>query len=237
MAESVVDVKLLTYYKDLYSGHKIIYVRFLDEDFVFKSLTRKEYKYIVQNCRSRMDIEDAICNTTCIYPEEYDFEYCSFAGLNEYVARIIEDVSGFGNVQTVLNDYRQYKQQSNLELQCMDLIKAFIPEYTYEEMEDWTWEKLMKMTVRAEKLAELKGFDWHLQDESEEYMQEMSKINSDNKEFIDELYANGVDPMFYFEDEIKHLMIHDIIDFPLIGGGHWNDEVILDAIRKQRSNI
>lgn len=237
MAESVVDVKLLTYYKDLYSGHKIIYVRFLDEDFVFKSLTRKEYKYIIQNCRSRMDIEDAICNTTCIYPEEYEFEYCAFAGLNEYVARIIEDVSGFGNIQTVLNDYRQYKQQTNLELQCMDLIKAFIPEYTYEEMEDWTWEKLMRMTVRAEKLAELKGFDWHLQDESEEYMQEMSKINSNNKEFIDELYANGVDPMFYFEDEIKHLMVHDIIDFPLIGGGHWNDEVILDAIRKQRSNI
>lgn len=237
MAESVVDVKLLTYYKDLYSGHKIIYVRFLDEDFVFKSLTRKEYKYIIQNCRSRMDIEDAICNTTCIYPEDYDFEYCTFAGLNEYVAGIIEDVSGFGDINKVLNGYRQYKTQSSLEIQCMDLIKAFIPEYTYEEMEDWTWDKLMQMTVRAEKLAELKGFDWHLQDESQEYMEEMSKINSNNKEFIDELYANGIDPMFYFEDEIRHLLKHDIIDFPLIGGGHWKDEVILDAIRKQRSNI
>ena len=237
MAESVVDVKLLTYYKDLYSGHKIIYVRFLGKEFIFKTLTRKEYKYILQNCRSRMDIEDSVCNTTCIYPEEYEFEYCEFAGLNEYVADVIETLSGFKDIKLVLNEYKECKAQNNLELQCMDLIKAFIPEYTYEEMEEWTWEKLMKMTVRAERLAELKGFDWHLQDESEEYMEEMSKINSDNKELIDELYKQGIDPMFYFEDEIKRLLIHEVIDFPLISGGHWNDEVILDVIRKQGTNI
>ena len=236
MAESVVSVNLLTYYKDLYSGHKILYVRFLGEEFIFRTITRKEYKYIVHNCRSRMEIEDAICNTTCIYPEDYEFEYCGFAGLNEYVAKLLEELSGFSNIYTVLDEYKQYRQVVTLELQCMDLIKAFIPEYTYEEMEDWTWEKLMKMTVRAERLAELKGFDWHLQDESQEYMQEMSKISSDNKEFIDELYYKGIDPMFYFENEIKQLMVHDIVDFPLISSGRWNDEVVLDVIRKQQQS-
>ena len=44
MADSKVDIALLNYYKDLYSGHKIIYVRFLDTDFIFRTLTRKEYK-------------------------------------------------------------------------------------------------------------------------------------------------------------------------------------------------
>ena len=184
-----------------------------------------------------MDIEDAVCNTTCIYPEEYDFEYCEFAGLNEYIADIIEELSGFKDIKLVLNEYKEYKAQNNLELQCMDLIKAFIPEYTYEEMEEWTWEKLMKMTVRAERLAELKGFDWHLQDESEEYMEEMNKINSDNKELIDELYKQGIDPMFYFENEVKRLLTREVIDFPLISGGHWNDEVILDVIRRQSTNV
>lgn len=233
MAENKVDITLLNYYKDLYSGHKIIYVRFLDTDFIFRTLTRKEYKYILKSCADKMEIEDAICNTCCVYPEEYEFETCGFAGLNEYVADIIETLSGLKDVQDVLDTYRQLKEISNLEIQCMDLIKAFIPEYTYEEMEEWTWEKLMFMTVRAEKIAELKGFDWHLQDQTEEYMSELSKVNSDNQEFIQELQNNGVDPMYYFSNELEHSFKREILDFPLIGGTHWNDEVILDVIRKQ----
>lgn len=233
MADNKVDISLLNYYKDLYSGHKIIYVRFLDTDFIFRTLTRKEYKYILKSCASKMDMEDAICNTCCVYPEEYDFDTCGFAGLNEYVADFIINLSGFKDVQAILEEYRKAKEFSNLEIQCMDLIKAFIPEYTYEEMEDWTWEKLMHMTARAEKVAYLKGFDWHIQDQTEEYMEEMSKINSDNKEFIKELQDSGIDPMYYFAEELEQNFRHEIIDFPLIGGVHWNDEVILSVIRKQ----
>ena len=236
MTDNKVDVTLLNYYKDLYNGHKIIYVRFLNTDFIFRTLTRKEYKYIIKSCSDRMDMEDAICNTCCIYPEEYDFETCGFAGLNERIANVIEEASNLTNIQSVLNEYRRIKEYANLEIQCMDLIKAFIPEYTYEEMEEWTWEKLMYMTVRAEKVAELKGFDWHIQDQTEEYIDEMSKINSDNKEFIQELQSNGIDPMYYFAEEIERSFKRDILDFPLIGGTHWNDEVVLSVIRKQIKN-
>jgi hypothetical protein len=233
MADSKVDVTLLNYYKDLYSGHKIIYVRFLDTDFIFRTLTRKEYKYIMQSESNQMDIEDSICNTCCIYPEDYEFKTCGFAGLNEYAADVIETVSGLRDIQHPLNEYRQIKEFSNLEIQCMDLIKAFIPEYTYEEMEEWTWSKLMYMTVRAEKVAELKGFDWHIQDMSEEYLEEMSKINSDNKEFLKELREAGIDPMYYFSDELQHSFKREILDFPLIGGVHWDNEEVLNVIRKQ----
>lgn len=233
MADIIVDATLLNYYKDLYSGHKIIYVRFLDTDFIFRTLTRKEYKYILQSSTSEQELEDKICDVACLYPEEYEFETCGFAGLNEYVADLIQNLSGFRDVQVPLENYRQAKENMNLEIQCMDLIKAFIPEYTYEEMEEWTWEKLMFMTARAEKIAELKGFDWHIQDQTDEYMEEMDKINSENKEFIDELQKNGIDPMFYFSEEIKSTFTHDIIDFPMISGANWEDEVILDAIRKQ----
>lgn len=233
MADNKVDVTLLNYYKDLYSGHKIIYVRFLDTDFIFRTLTRKEYKYILQSQPSKMDIEDAICNTTCIYPEEYDFDTCGFAGLNEYVSDLLVELSGFKDIQFILNEYHQAKEMNNLEIQCMDLIKAFIPEYTYEEMEDWTWEKLMKMTARAEAIAQLKGFDWHLQDQTEEYIEEMNKMSSDNKEFIKELRDNGIDPMYYFSEELESNFKREILDFPLIGGIHWNDEVVLSVIRKQ----
>lgn len=233
MEQQVVDMNLLAHYKDLYSGHKILYVRFLDNDFIFRSLTRKEYKYLLQSGLSQMDMEDSICNTACLYPEDYDFTVCGFAGLNEYVANIIKDISDFSDIRSILNEYYKYKEMDNLEIQCMDLIKAFIPEYTYEEMEEWTWEKLMQVTVRAEKVAALRGFEWSLKDESEQYIEEMQNINSENKEFLKELEANGIDPMFYFEDEIKHTFKKEVLDFPLIGGSHWNDEVILSVIREQ----
>ena len=233
MEQQVVDMNLLAHYKDLYSGHKILYVRFLDNDFIFRSLTRKEYKYLLQSGLSQMDMEDSICNTTCLYPEDYDFTVCGFAGLNEYVANIIKDISDFSDIRSILNEYHKYKEMDNLETQCMDLIKAFIPEYTYEEMEEWTWEKLMQITVRAEKVAALRGFEWSLKDESEQYIEEMQNINSENKEFLKELETNGIDPMFYFEDEIKHTFKKEVLDFPLIGGSHWNDEVVLSVIREQ----
>lgn len=230
-----VDIKMLKHWKEQYDGHKIIYVRFLNEEFVFRSLTRKEYKLIIQTIGNRLDIEDAICNMSCIYPEDYDFSVSCFAGLNEYVASIIEKTSGFDEIRSIFNMYYHFKEEDNLETQCMDLIKAFIPEYTYEEMEEWTWEKLMKITVRAEKVAKLKGYDLHLEDKSEEYIKNIEKISSSDSEFIDKLYEKGIDPMFYFKDEIKAKLIHNVLDFPLISSGLWYDEVMLDVIRKQRN--
>lgn len=233
MDEKSVDITLLNYFKDLYSGHKIIYVRFLNTEFVFRSLDKKEFKYIMSKSSDKLDIEDDICNTTCLYPEEYDFRICGFAGINTYVANIIQEVSGFTDIQTVLDAYNKYNVEPDLETQCMDLIKAFIPEYTYEEMESWTWDKLMKITVRAERVAKLKGFNWHIEDHSKEYKENLNKITMDNKEFLDELRKNSVDPMFYFADDLKAMAKKDVMDFPLIGGVRWQDEGLLDVIRKQ----
>lgn len=235
MTEQRASISLLNYFKDLYSGHKIIYVRFSDMDFIFRTLTRKEYKYIMASNSNRMDTEDAICSTACLFPEEYDFMESGFAGISSYVAPIIEEHSGVVNIQVVLDEYRKIKEYSTLETQCMDLIKAFIPEYTYEQMEEWTWQKLMEMTVRAEKVAALKGFDWHIEDKTDEYMEAMNGISMDNPEFVKELQDNGIDPMLYFSDELQemHLGRKEVLDFPLIGGVHWNNEEILNVIRKQ----
>ncbi len=233
MIDNNISISELQYYKELYDGHKIIYVRFSDTDFLFRTLTRKEYKHLSSSGLHTMDYEDTICNTCCLYPESYDFELCGFAGLNEYISQIIVDISGFSNIETILNEYRQIKNTTNLEIQLMDLVKAFIPEYTYEEMEEWTWQKLVKAAVRAENVARLKGYDWHISDNAEEYKQDYSDIDSDNEEFIQSLNENGIDPMFYFAEELKPTFKRDILDFPLIGGSHWNDEVILDVIRKQ----
>ena len=68
---------------------------------------------------------------------------------------------------------------------------------------------------------------------SPKYKEDFKSINSDNQDFIKELDKNGIDPMFYFAEEIRHSFKREVLDFPLIGGSHWNDEVILGVIRKQ----
>ena len=233
MSEIIIDRATLNNYKDLYNGHNIIYVRFLDEEFIFRTLTRKEYKYIISNGLNRYDIEDTICSVCCLYPEEYDFANCGYAGLNEYVASLIEYYSNFTDISTVMQTYKNYKEDNSLETQCMNLIKAFIPEYTYEEMEEWTWDKLMKITARAEAVCKLKGFNWELQDTSEDYKKQFESISIDNKEIVDNLIKNGIDPMMYFSDTFRTTFNHDIIEYPIITEAKWNDEAIINATRKQ----
>ena len=57
MSEIIIDRATLNNYKDLYNGHNIIYVRFLDEEFIFRTLTRKEYKYIISRSRLSLDLD------------------------------------------------------------------------------------------------------------------------------------------------------------------------------------
>ena len=222
----------INYFKERYNGHKIIYVRFSNEEFLFRTLSKKEYKYIKSISGTEYDLHDNICNLACLYPEEEDFNTIYLAGLPDYVARIIEEESGFTNIDKIMECYYNAKENITLEEQCMDMIKAFIPEYTYEEMEDWTWKRLMEITARAERVARLKGFDnYQLNDKTKEMEEEYNQMNSDNPEFVNNLYKHGIDPMFHFKSELK--LDNDILDFPLILGTSYDNEVILDAVRQQ----
>lgn len=221
----------LTYLKEKHHGHKLIYVRFSNSEYVFRTLNKKEYKYIKTSSSTEQDLQDRICNASCIYPDDMAFEYCTLAGLPEFASSIIESESGFTNIDKILESYYLAKGNTTLEEQCMDMIKAFIPEYTYEQMSDWTWHQLMEMTARAERIAKLKGFDYHLNDKSKDMEEEYDKMNSDNPEFIENLYNHGVDPMVHFKSELK--FENNILDFPLILGSAYNDEVTLNAVRKQ----
>ncbi len=221
----------IMYLKEKYNGHKIIYVRFSNEEFIFRTLSKKEYKYIKSISETEYDLHDNICNISCLYPEDFDFNYSYFAGLSDYVSNIIEEESGFTNIDKIMECYYNAKNNVTLEEQCMDMIKAFIPEYTYEEMKDWTWQQLMETTARAERIARLKGFDYHLNDKTKDMEEEYNQMNSNNPEFIKNLYQHGIDPMFHFKSELK--LENDIIDFPLIIGTSYDNEVVLDAVRQQ----
>lgn len=226
---TVEEINLL---KENNKDHKLIHIIFQNKDFLFRTLTIQEFRLIYSLSYSRYETEEKICSIACLYPEDYDFEI-GFAGLPEYAAKHIENISGVKNISDPVAFYNEYKNHVTFQEQCMDLIKAFIPEYTYDEMETWTIQKLMKYTARAERVAKYKGFDYTLEDKSEEVNEEVMSFDSNNKEFIDSLYASGIDPMNYFSEEIEEELKTKIIDFPIITSGKWNDSEVMDAVRRQ----
>ena len=89
----------------------------------------------------------------------------------------------------------------------------------------------METTARAERIARLKGFDYHLNDKSKDMEEEYNQMNSSNPDFIKNLYEHGIDPMFHFKSELK--LDNEIVEYPFIVGPAYDNEVILDAVRQQ----
>jgi hypothetical protein len=223
----------LQYYKEEYNGHKLIYVRFSNEDFVFRTLTVKEYEMIMRMYSDQFKQETAICNMSCVYPEDYDFSECEFGVLPSVVTGYIKRLSDFENPQDIFAEYDLAKASSNLYQQCMDLIKAFIGDYTYEEMEDWTWQKLMDMTVRAENIAKLQGYDYHITKNEDANIQTPS-IHNEND--VNNVIKQKINPLIFFKEEIQKEvnLNNNIIDNPFIIGKSWNNKELLDGFRKQK---
>lgn len=228
----MITVYELAYYKEMYRGHKIIYVLFHNKEFVFKSLTRKEYRDILNITSNEEEMEDAICQTALLYPEDFDFSMSPLAGLSPNVAPVIQEASGFTDLNSVLAKYEESKGVMNtFDAQCMAVVKAAMPECTYDDMEDWTWDRLMEMAARAEYILNLQGHNIKLVNKQEEIEETAEKQKDERDEFVKELRLNGIDPMIYFKHELP--MKKEYLEFPLIGGIHWENEDLLNAIRQQ----
>lgn len=226
----------LQYYKDEYSGHKLIYVRFSNEDFVFRTLTVKEYETILRMYSDQFKQETAICNIACIHPEGYEFSECEFGVFPSVVAGYLKKLSSFEDPQDIFDEYDAAKASSNLYQQCMDLIKAFIGDYTYEEMEEWTWQKLMDMTVRAENIANLQGYNYHIE-RAEDIEEKSRKPSIHNESDVQNALNNKLNPLILFQEEIQKEvnLNNNIVDNPFIIGKAWNNEEILNGFRKQKT--
>ena len=225
------------YFKEEYSGHKLIYVRFSNEEFLFKSISLKEYEMILKMYNNKYNQETAICNISCIYPEEYEFQECEYGILPSVISGYVKALSGFEDPNVIFNDYYVFKSQSNLFQQCLDLIKAFIGDYSYEEMEEWTWQKIMQMTVRAENIAKLKGFDWHI--EKNANLEELTRKPSiHNKDDVENILNNKINPLIFFVEEIvkEEESRFEMVNKPFIIGNNWNNKDILNGFREQLRN-
>ena len=85
-------------WKKMYKGHDIYVVEILDQQFVFRTLNRFEYKQLVslQNV-DELQREEIICETVTLFPEQYDWKLIANerAGIPSTFSSIIMEKSGF----------------------------------------------------------------------------------------------------------------------------------------------
>lgn len=222
---------LLREYKDKYTN--VFAADIKDQQFIFRELTRKEYKRIIEETDG-YTLEEAICTTAVLYPEAYDFSFTGGAGISKTLAIEIISMSGFTNTEQqveMLNHYRA--DMGNFESQAETVIQLVFPSVTEEQMENWTQEVLMKRLARAEWIMQTMwkmDYEFARQEVSEGEEQEAPTL----KEIGAEIREQGGDPMVIMRDSILTKQDAGYVAFPIIGGTKLlKNEEVLNNVREQ----
>lgn len=220
---TVYDLMLL---KESIENDKIIYVEYGKHEFVFKTISPKEYNQAKNLTSTKEELSDAVCQIALMYPNDYDFSQSPVSGLSDRMSeKIIEESLLFNDIG-VIDKFEECKGKLNTFLsQCTLFIKAAFPEYKLEEIENWNYEKLMDMTAKAEFVLKIQGSDFEIQYNKEDLSKEV--VERTDKE----LTENGIDPMFYYSDRIN--LKKPFINYPIILGSSWDREDLIDNVRQQ----
>jgi hypothetical protein len=227
---------LLKKYKDEYGN--VFAADIKDQQFIFRELTRKEYKRIVEDTYgNNYEWEEAICSTVVLYPEEYDFYLRGRAGMTKTLAEEIVAISGFSHPDQQAEMLQYYRSDMiNFDSQAETVIQLVFPNTTEEEMENWTQEKLMKRLARAEWVMKeiwQMPFEFSKRNESEED-EEQETATPTIAEIGAEIREQGGDPMLTLKDSIMRKHDHNYVPFPIIGGTKLlGNEEGLKRVREQ----
>lgn len=221
---TIYDLMLL---KESINNEKIIYIQFGKHEYVFRTVSPKEYTQAKLLTSRSEELSDAICQIALMYPDDFDFSDSPIAGLSESMSQRIVDESLINNDLGVIEQFEESKRKlSTFLIQCSLFVKSAFPEYTLDEIEEWNYERLMDMTAKAEFVLKIKGSQFEIKYDKDE-------IENCTKEEIDDktLYESGIDPMFYYSDKIK--LRSPLISYPIILGSSWDREELVEDVRQQ----
>jgi hypothetical protein len=223
-------------YREANPGHKFIYVFFNNKEYLFRTLTRKEYNDILSIANDEYEIEDAVVQVALLYPDDIVFANYQYGGFSSSIAPTIIEQSTVRDSDELYDKYEDAKEYVNIfEQKVMCIIKAAFPEYDFKLIEDWTWDHTLLMLARAEDILKIKypnytGLSYD-REKGRALIEEQQKSKINDKEFIFSLRQEEIDPMEYFAKEL--ITQDELVEFPLIGGRHWNNEVVIDGVKRQ----
>lgn len=222
-------------FRDQYD--EVYLTRIGDEDYIWRALTKKEHREIAEFATNDYDAFERICQTAVLYPQ-VNFGSSGLAYIPEQLAPQILNESGYGELrkETYLLTVFRNQIENSFEEQAQIIINRAFSYITFEEMENWTKEKLLKYVSRAEwQLAFIDKRDIRLRTE-EEIRQEMIESGEEVPEpeevpefnimdVANDLRQQGQDPMFV----LRHLYEKQKPPYfvrPLIGGLNQRDTIV-----------
>lgn len=198
---------------------EVFLVEVEDETFVFRTLTRREYKEILQISDDKDMAEELICQMAVVYPKELNFARGE-AGLPSLLAPFIVNESGFGDMQKSHAYFDMYRaRMGSFEMQAEAAIQAAFPHITEEDMQEWTVEKLMRTLAKAEWiLSNVHGYPISFEQMTQEGEAE-EQAPPTMKEIGNELRKQGLDPMIELQEQI--IAPRPFAEFPFIAGTNY----------------
>ena len=142
--------------------YRNVFIYQVDEQvFLYRTLSRKEYKDILNDERfNDFEKEEIICDTCLLYPDPGTFEWDDVdAGIPTELMKQIRKNSYLDGRNARKNILQYYRSEMfDLDNQIICIINEAFPQYDIEEIEDWDVDKMTKYLTRAEwKLTNLRG--------------------------------------------------------------------------------
>ena len=141
-----------TIVKDLIAKHSTIYFADInDEAYIYKPLSRKDYKEIVENDNlTLIEKEDEVCERTILWPENIDFDEVDAGVPTELYKQILTNsfLDSMDSVVSLIDVYREELETVDTQMSC--IISEAFPNYDIEEIESWDMIKFCKIFSRAE---------------------------------------------------------------------------------------
>lgn len=178
--------------KDLIAKYGTIFFANIDGNcFLYKPLSRKDYKAIVQNDNlASFEKEDEVCAMTILWPENVDWDEIEAGIPSRLYKEILENsfLDGPESIARLIDVYRDELELLDTQMSC--IISEAFPNYDIEEIEEWDMIKFCKMFTRAEwKLKNLRKLD-DMNDVAE-YLRSAYGSNNDNEEDNTEEFVNN----------------------------------------------
>jgi hypothetical protein len=194
-----------------------------DDIYIFRLLTRQEYKEVHMVSDNKDQAEEIICQLAVVYPQGLNFAKGD-AGLPSLLAPWIVNESGFGDMAKTHYYFDSYRaRMESFEMQAEAAIQAAFPHITEEEMQEWTVEKLMRTLAKAEWiLKNVKGYALSFERitlEEGEGEEEQQEEPPTMKEIGLDMRRQGRDPMVELADII--IKPREFAEFPFIAGTEY----------------
>lgn len=173
--------------KDLIAQYGTIFLASIDGmNFIYKPLSRKDYKAIVENTElSIIEKEDEVCAATILWPEDIDWDEVE-AGIPTKLYEEILTNSFLDSAESIAHLIDVYREELELlDTQMGCIISEAFPNYDIEDIETWDMIKFCKIFSRAEwKLKNLRKID-DMKNVTD-YLRGIDESNDNNEEEVEQ---------------------------------------------------